>query len=182
MRTKLINLIYEVIFTSYKKALRMFKCKEIYFSKEDDCFLFNKNVFHSTTHLKSNQEEADSKVILHCLDALKGPEATVVLRSPSGDTDIMVLTVLLISLSQDRVFIDYGNRKICKAIKLSNVNMATDLKQALVGFHAFTRRRLRFSVFYKRKNSKLEENGKGRKLHSRISGVWYVLRNYARNI
>ena len=138
MRTKLINLICEVIFTGYKKALKMFKCKEIYFSKEDDCFLFNENGFHSTTHLKSNQEEADSKVILHCLDALKGPEATVVLRSPPGDTDIMVLTVLLISLSQDWVFINYGNRKICKAIKLSNVNMATDLKQALVGFHAFT--------------------------------------------
>ena len=39
---------------------------------------------------------------------------------------------------KSRVFIDYVNRKNRKAIKLSNMNMATDLKQALVGFHAFT--------------------------------------------
>ena len=37
-----------------------------------------------------------------------------------------------------KIFIDYGNGKNLKAIKLSNVNKATNLKQALVGFHAFT--------------------------------------------
>ena len=137
-KTRLIDLICEVISTGYKKVLKMLKCKEIYFSKEDGCFLFNENGFHYATHLKSNQEEADSKVILHCLDALKEPEATVVLRSPSGDTDIMVLAVSLISSSQDRLFIDYENGKNRKAVKLRNVNMATDLKEALVGFHAFT--------------------------------------------
>ena len=84
----------------------------------------------------------------------------MVLCCPSGHTDIMVLAVSLISSSQDWVLIDYGNGKNRKVIKLSNVNMVTDLKQALVGFHAFTGSDLRFIVFYKRKNSKLEENGK----------------------
>ena len=56
----------------------MLKCKVIYFSKEDRCFLFNQNSFHPATHLKSNQE-ADCKVILHCLGALKKPETTVIL-------------------------------------------------------------------------------------------------------
>ena len=137
-KTRLIDLICKVNSTDYKKALKTLKCKEIYFSKENGYLLFNESVFHSPTHLKPNQEEADSKVILHCLDALKEPEAAVVLRSPSGDTNIMVFAVLLISSSQDWVFIDYGNGKNCNAIKLSNVNMATDRKQALVGFHAFT--------------------------------------------
>ena len=98
-KTRLIDLICEVISTDYKKALKILKCKQIYFSKEDGCFLFN-TCFHSATHLKSNQEEAGSKVILHCLDALKEPEATVVPRSRSGDTDIMVLAVSLNSSSQ----------------------------------------------------------------------------------
>ena len=137
-KTCLIDLICEVTSMDYTKALKMLKCKEIYLSKEDGCFLFNKNSFHSATHLKSNQEEADSKVILHFLDALKEPETTVVLRSSTGDTDIVVLAVSLISSSQDQVFTDYGNGKNLKAIKLSNANMATDLKQALAGFHAFT--------------------------------------------
>ena len=83
-KTRLINLICKVISTDYKKALEMLKWKEIYFSKEDGCFLFNDNGFHSGTYLKSNQEEGDSKLILHYLDALKEPEATVVLCSPSG--------------------------------------------------------------------------------------------------
>ena len=139
-KTRLINLICKVISTDYKKALEMLKWKEIYFSKEDGCFLFNDNGFHSGTYLKSNQEEGDSKIILHYLDALKEPEATVVLCSPSGGIYIyiMVLAVSLISSSQDWVFIDYGNGKNHKAIKLSNVNMETDFKQALVGFHPFT--------------------------------------------
>ena len=138
-KTHLIDLICEVICTDHKKTLKMLKCKVIYFSKEDRCFLFIQNSFHPATHLKSNQEEADSKVILHCLDALKKPEATLILRSPSGDTDIIVLAVWLISSSQDKVFINCGNEKNRKAIKLSNVNMAADIKQASVGFHAFTR-------------------------------------------
>ena len=60
-------------------------------------------------------------------------------RSPSGDTDIIVLAVWLISSSQDKVFINCGNEKNRKAIKLSNENMAADIKQALVGFHALAR-------------------------------------------
>ena len=71
----------------------------------------------------------------------------MVLCCPSGHTDIMVLAVSLISSSQDWVLIDYGNGKNRKAIKLSNVNMATGPKQALgvsmrspetVTFHRFS--------------------------------------------
>ena len=105
-KTRLIDLICEVIPTDYKKALKMLKCKGIYYSTEDVALYLTKMI--STLLLfKSNQEEADKKVILYCLDALKEPELTVVLRSPSGQTDIMVLAVSLISSSQDWVFIDY---------------------------------------------------------------------------
>ena len=116
----------------------MLKCKEIYFSKEDGCFLFNDNGFHSGTYLKSKQEEGDSKIILHYLDALKEPEATVAYIYIYIYIYIMVRAVSLISSIQEWVFIDYGNGKNHKAIKLSNVDMETDFKQALVGFHAFT--------------------------------------------
>ena len=63
----------------------------------------------------------------------------------------MGLAVLLIYSSQDCVFIDYGNGKNRKAIMLSNVNMATDLKQALVCFHAFTGKDYVSSFFTKGK-------------------------------
>ena len=117
----------------------------------------------STLLLKSNQDEGDSKVILHCLDTLKERVAIAVLGSPCGDTDIMVLAASLISSSQDRVFLDYGNGKHRKTIKLNNVNMATDLKLALVGFHAFTGNDYISSFFTKRKTASWKKMAKDEK-------------------
>ena len=37
-KTRLIDLICKVISMDYKKALKMLKCTQIYFSKEDGCF------------------------------------------------------------------------------------------------------------------------------------------------
>ena len=88
--------------------------------------------------LKSNQEKADTKVILHCLDPLKEPETTVVLRSHSGYTDIMVLAVALIRSDCERPSIDYGNGKNRKAINLADIIMNENEKDALLGFHAFS--------------------------------------------
>ena len=88
--------------------------------------------------LKSNQEKADTKVILHCLDPLKEPETTVVLRSHSGYTDIMVLAVALIRSDSERLSIDYGNGKNRKAINLADIIMNENEEDALLGFHAFS--------------------------------------------
>ena len=74
----------------------MLKINQIYFSKENCCILIDENKVEKYETLTSNQEEADTKVVLHCLDALRTPDATVILRSPSVDTDIMVLVVTLI--------------------------------------------------------------------------------------
>ena len=102
-KTRLIELICQVIEENGDKALNLLNCKEIYFSKENCCLLINENGSQDVD-LKLNQEEGDTKVILHCLDALKTPEATVVLRSHSGDTDTMVLAVTLIRDHCERLF------------------------------------------------------------------------------
>ena len=60
--------------------------------------------------LTSNQEEADNKVILHSHQILKSNETSVItLRSPSGDTDIVVLTIALLYEFRNRVLIDDGS-------------------------------------------------------------------------
>ena len=44
--------------------------------------------------LRSDQEEAYTKVVLHCRDLLKeSSNGSIILRSASGDTDILVLAV-----------------------------------------------------------------------------------------
>ena len=71
------------------------KCNEIYFSKEDNSLLFNDSSIYNAVSLKSNQEEADSKVILHYLDVLNDFEATIVIGSPSADTGILHINVTI---------------------------------------------------------------------------------------
>ena len=130
-KTRLINLICEVISSDYKRALALLKCNEICFSKENNRLLFNKSGIHNAARLKSHQEEANSKVILHCLDAPKGFEATFVIHSSSADLDIMVTAVSLLPSNEEHVFLNCGNGKNHKAIKFCNVILADDLNQAL---------------------------------------------------
>ena len=50
----------------------------------------------------------------------------------------MLFAVTLIRENLDRLFLDYGNSKNRKAIRLSNVVMPEKEKDALLVFHAFT--------------------------------------------
>ena len=137
-KTRLIDLICEVISSESVWALHLLKCNEIYFSKEIQSTVIDAEGLRDFDRLKSNQEEADTKMILHCLDALVDPESTVVLRSHSGDTDIMVLAVTLIRSNCERLFIDWGCGKNRKAICLSDITMSEREKDALLGFHSFS--------------------------------------------
>ena len=60
----------------------------------------------STEHrLANNQEEADTKVLLHCLDSLTcNPGKNVTVRSPSGDVDITVIMTSKLLNDAERVF------------------------------------------------------------------------------
>ena len=72
------------------------------------------------------------------MDALKEPETTVVFRSHSGDTDIMVLAVALLRSDCERLYINYGNGKNRKAICLDDIMMNEKKKDALLGFYTFS--------------------------------------------
>ena len=87
----------------------------------------------------SNQEEVDNKVILHSHQILKSNETSVItLRSPSGDTDIVALTIALLYEFRNRVLTDDGSGDNRMVMWLSNIDIGKDLVDALKGFHAFT--------------------------------------------
>ena len=87
--------------------------------------------------LSSNHEEADTKVILHCYHSRQGDlSSKVVLRSPSRDTDILVLATAI--LDSNRAHRDYGKGKLRKWFWLNQVVIEDNLKKALIGFHSFT--------------------------------------------
>ena len=79
----LIELICEVIVNNSNKALNKLKFEKIIFSKENCCLMTDVSGTHNFEILKSNREEASTKVILHCLNAFQKPDTNVVLRSPS---------------------------------------------------------------------------------------------------
>ena len=101
--------------------------------------------------LKNDQEEADPKVVLHCQHALQSTSADIVVRSPSGDTDIVVLMVSLIRDQMQKVFIDNGSGKNRTVIKIADIDISQQKKMAIIGFHAFTRCDYNSSFFRKGK-------------------------------
>ena len=88
----------------------------------------------------SNQDKGDTKVILHVLNALNAnSENVVTIRSPSGDSDILILMISNLKQFKERVILDdfHGITKR-KSYRLSDIELEDEVVEALVGFHAFT--------------------------------------------
>ena len=93
-KTRLIEVISEVLRNNFHKVLTELKCLVIYFSKEDITYYLKGTRVSIAAELSSSQEEADTKVILHCHHSLQeSPNSKVVLCSPSGDTNIFVFGI-----------------------------------------------------------------------------------------
>ena len=105
-------------------------------SGDDESFTVTADSVQENHELRSNQEEADTKVILHSINIIRSGHS-VVLRSPSGETGIMVLALALID-DLDKVYFDYGNGKNRKRVWLGAIPLQENEKKALVGFHSFT--------------------------------------------
>ena len=121
------------------KALNLLRCQEICFSTYEDCCKFTLTSCEVEAELISNQEEVDTKLILHCFHKLKThPSKKILVRSPSGDTDILVILLNKLPDNQYSVYLDYGNGKNRKGLWLSHIDLSDDIKKCLLGFHAFT--------------------------------------------
>ena len=64
-KSRLIDLLCEIIFSSSDRALAILQTFIIYFSKEDCCVRLNASQVTTVDELSSNQEEAGTKMILH---------------------------------------------------------------------------------------------------------------------
>ena len=151
-KTRMMELISEYIDTHKAKTFNILQTNKIMISLDNKCI----SISHLSTlieeSLTSNQEEVDTKVILHSHQILKSSETSVItLRSPSGDTDIVVLPVALLYEFRNRVLIDDGSGENRKVMRLSNIDIEIDLVDALIGFHAFTGNDYISSFFRKEK-------------------------------
>ena len=120
------------------EILQSLKCQAICIPTYNLCELPNDTDCIELPELSSDQEEADTKVCLHPINALnEDPDNHVIITSYSCDIDINVLLTSLIIDSADRVFLDVNTGKNKKILRLSDVKLSTEEKKALIGFHAF---------------------------------------------
>lgn len=93
--------------------------------------------------LHSNQEEADTRIILHVLH-IAGTEKeidvnTIIVRSP--DTDVLLLLIhFSLDIQTHSIYFDTGtgNKRRLISIKAVVEKIGVQFSKALLGFHAFT--------------------------------------------
>lgn len=77
---------------------------------------------------------------MHCYNILNNsPSSIATLRFPPGDTDINKLTVSMLYDFRHRVIIDDGCGKYRKVLTLNPIVIDEEIRDALIGLHAFTR-------------------------------------------
>ena len=114
-------MVFKFIIDEKQRSLCTLDTEKIILSGDDECITVTYNSTEENDVLKSNQEQADTKVILRAMNVIRrGGDAGI--RSPSGDTDIMVLAL---ALTDDlvKVYFDYGNGKCRKRMCLGALGM-----------------------------------------------------------
>ena len=117
----------------------MLRCDELVLWREGECKLLTNIGEKTYDQLLSTQEEADTKIIAHEVKTLRqDTENKVVIRSPSGDTDILVLSAALPYNFKEQVVIDNGSGQSWKCIDLRSLQFSECKYSAMLGLHAFT--------------------------------------------
>ena len=117
--------------------------KEIFFVNEERCVLLTSE--HGELNsvpvegLFSSQEEADTRIILHCLYASRQPNTSrIIVRST--DTDVFLLLLSFSDAIRKPLFFDTGtgnNRRQINITKLAST-LPICLRNSLLGLHALT--------------------------------------------
>ena len=107
-KTRLIEIISEVIIDNGVKAIKLLQTEVMYISRYQETICITERSATQAQELSSNKEEAGTKVILYSLHAL-ATGSSVILLSPSADTDIMVIAISLIRVDSEKLYVDYGS-------------------------------------------------------------------------
>ena len=60
------------------------------------------------------------------------------MRSPSGDIDITVIMIGIFRDHSERCYLDFGSGKYRRGLPLAEIEFEPEVKESLIGFHAFT--------------------------------------------
>ena len=191
-KRRMISLMVNVLVENRLRAIEMLQCTKIFISTENSCMKLTEFEAIKEDELASNQEEADTKLTLHCLHALtQHPSEKVVVRSPSSDIDILVILLNIIE-EQSQVYLEFGVGLNRKGLFSPDIEMEDGLKKCLKGFHALTGNDYVSSFFRKGKSEfwkVVQKNNRFVNTFSLLGQVWELgekifvnLEEYVKNV
>ena len=136
-KSQMIDIFFEWVVEHKLTVLSFLKTTQLYMSKEDWCVLVTAEETRLIEELASSHEEADFRLMVHASHSLLSGLRTII-RSPSGDTDILIMAISLFATEKTMLLIDSGTGTNQKIFHLKDISIDEDERKALIGFHAFT--------------------------------------------
>jgi hypothetical protein len=131
----------EMLFNLIQKAIEEgrhdLSGKTFFFSNKSQCTKITRDEISVIEYSASDHEEADTKLVVLAHAANVPPGDTLMIRSPSGDIDILVL-FMAHDFGAAKVLIDNGTGKARKIIDVTSSTLDLEKRKALVGLHAFS--------------------------------------------
>ena len=138
-KSKLVNRIFKYFVIKKTKVLNNLRSTKLLLSEDGKISVVTLGRAYISDALSSDQEEADTKVILHLHDALQESSNSFgILGSPSGDTYILVLAVAHLYNEKQRVYIDSGRSNSRKVHWLNDIVISENEVNSLISFHTLT--------------------------------------------
>lgn len=120
-KEELFNLVRRSIRESNTRQCRIYFCTR-------DCFKIDQHDELPRPYLYSDHEEADKKLVAYA--KLEG--GNVMVRSPSGDIDIILLFVYHFQNSAIKIYIDIGTGTQRKVLDISTCKLPAEQSNALL--------------------------------------------------
>lgn len=112
--------------------------KELYVTCEQLCFKITKEQWEEAAELRSSQEEADTRLLLHALHAAESGYKSVIISAE--DTDVMVLSLGMCDKIPSHMFQKCGTKNRTRFLDITTLShtLGGSMCDSLIGMHAFT--------------------------------------------
>ena len=135
-KTNLIRFLVAELKTP--KRMHKLQDKQLYVASEESCLHITKDQWEEVAGLQSNQEEADTRIILHAAHAAKeGYSAVVVV---ADDTDVLVLCLAFSADIPCPLYQKCGTKNRVRYLDITKLRqgLGDGVCNALIGMHAYT--------------------------------------------
>ena len=131
------EMLFNLIQQSIEQAKKSLGERIVYFSNKANCKKITQYEAVFSNQLKSDHEEADTKLVALVRARTLQPGQSVMILSPSGEIDILAL-FLRHDFPGVQILVDNGSGKSRKIVDVTSSEMSTKQRKALLGMHAFS--------------------------------------------